>query len=108
MTELKHPRVVADRKGWEALREEKLAPCRVCGTALLIELHHLVARSLGGDDVAANLVPLCGPCHRDVEEHVERACKQLGLSLTDAELAYITVAKYAGYADQRYGGRVAA
>lgn len=103
MMDVKSPRVVADREMWEVLRRAKLGPCRVCSDDFLPQLHHLVARSLGGDDVAANLVPLCGRCHAEVEAHAELACRALQLSLTDAELVYITEAKYAGYVGRRYG-----
>lgn len=94
----------AKAKDWELLRAAKLGPCRICGDPHLPQLHHLISRAQRGSDVADNLVSLCGRCHREVEAHDERACKQLGLNLTDAELAYITARKYEGYADTRYGG----
>ena len=99
----KTPRVTADREMWEQLRRAKLGPCRCCGNNFLPQLHHLLSRSLGGDDVPANLVPLCRRCHELVENHDEHACQPLRLSLTDAELEYLSVKKYAGYADRRYG-----
>jgi len=59
-------RVTASRDGWLRLRQAKLGECRVCETMTLvrgepinIELHHLVPRSIGGDDLEDNLVPLC-------------------------------------------------
>jgi 5-methylcytosine-specific restriction endonuclease McrA len=99
----RNPRVIADREMWEQLRRAKLRPCRICNDAFLPQLHHLLARSLGGDDVPQNLVPLCRKCHQLVEEHDEKACQQLRLTLTDAELEYLSVKKWAGYADRRYG-----
>lgn len=37
--------------------------CISCGHARGVEAHHILRRSQGGDDVAANLVPLCRDCH---------------------------------------------
>lgn len=95
-------RVIEDKEGWEILRRIKLAPCRLCGAQWLPQLHHLVSRSLGGDDVPDNLVPLCAECHQAVEEHFEPACVSLRESLTDRERAYIVGKKGADYLDRRY------
>jgi hypothetical protein len=35
----------------------------------LIELHHVVPRSQGGDDLAVNLAPLCHDHHMILEDH---------------------------------------
>jgi 5-methylcytosine-specific restriction endonuclease McrA len=66
-------RFVATLREWNELRLEKFYghPCRLCRSwALPAGLHHIVPRSLGGDDVAANLVLLCGTgttgCHGHV------------------------------------------
>jgi hypothetical protein len=61
----KYRRVVASRKQWEALRAERLGPCLLCAwlggpQAFPSSLHHVVPRDRFGDDVAENLVPLCG------------------------------------------------
>lgn len=69
-------RLIATIAQWRQLRLLKLGPCRGCPDATLSEyavtLHHLVPRSLGGDDVAGNLIPLCGDgtlgCHGIVED----------------------------------------
>ena len=98
------PRHVATSEEWQVLRDLKLGPCRICSDDYQPELHHLLSRSLQGDDAAPNLVPLCRRCHTEVEAHDELACRQLGLNLTDPELAYLTERKYEGYADTRYGG----
>jgi 5-methylcytosine-specific restriction endonuclease McrA len=53
------------------IRKAKGSWCRLCvlegrrGTRQ-VELHHLIRRSQGGDDVPANLVPLCRQHHRQV------------------------------------------
>lgn len=58
-------RTVASTSQWDLMREAKLGPCLVClwtGAEQLLpsSLHHLVSKSLGGDDVEENLVSLCG------------------------------------------------
>ncbi len=37
--------------------------CVCCGRERQIVAHHIVGRGQGGDDVMANLAPLCDPCH---------------------------------------------
>ena len=79
---------------WIAFRESKLYrnPCRVCGCWKRRTLHHIVPRSMGGDDVADNLVALCGHgttgCHGHLEARDRTALRQLAENLTDAEYAY--------------------
>lgn len=36
--------------------------CRICGRTAS-DGHHVVLRSQGGDDIEANIVPLCHECH---------------------------------------------
>lgn len=33
--------------------------CALCGTTDALHLHHILLRSQGGDDVRANILPLC-------------------------------------------------
>ncbi len=40
--------------------------CALCGRTELLHLHHVLFRSHGGDDVRANIVCLCRPCHDGV------------------------------------------
>lgn len=37
--------------------------CALCGATHPLHLHHVVFRSQGGDDVRANMVPMCIQCH---------------------------------------------
>lgn len=37
-------------------------PCINCGS-IPTELHHVIPKSLGGQDIESNLVPLCSKCH---------------------------------------------
>jgi hypothetical protein len=100
-------RVKADQNEWQRLRSEKIALCRVCSNAVGATLHHLVSKSLGGDDVADNLVPLCGSgttgCHGLVEDHNMWACDLLGRRLSDGERAYVVGKKGAYFLESRYG-----
>lgn len=64
-TRKKYRRIVASRKQWEALREERIGGCLLCQwlnetQAFPSSLHHVVPRDRFGDDIAENLVPLCG------------------------------------------------
>ena len=50
--------------------------CWVCGLAPWTELHHILARSHGGDDDITNLAPVCRDCHRRIEERdMDARCK---------------------------------
>lgn len=82
----------ATQAQWRELHGAKQGPCRVCGLAPPNNLHHLVPRSLGGDDTFDNLVPLCGSgthgCHGLIENRTKWPLRYLGETLTDAEYAY--------------------
>lgn len=99
-------RVVASLNSWESLRYQKLGPCRICGK-VPATLHHLVPRSLRGDDVAENLVPLCGHgtqgCHGDVEAHRPEAVAALRQALRPEELKYILTLKGSVFLERYYG-----
>lgn len=81
-------RHVATQAEWETLREQKLDVCRGCH-ATTVELHHLIPKSLGGDDVADNLVPLCTDCHRKVHVGCDTTRLDVGLALTDEEMGHV-------------------
>jgi 5-methylcytosine-specific restriction endonuclease McrA len=44
------------------------SPCAVCGERRPVEAAHVVPRSQGGDDVRANIAPICGRCHWHVDQ----------------------------------------
>ena len=50
------------------LRDGRRCRVRGCGSAHFLEVHHLRARSDGGDNGEANLVTLCSSCHRHLHE----------------------------------------
>jgi hypothetical protein len=105
-------RIVATPQEWAEIRREKLTgwPCRLCDKPAET-LHHLVSKSLRGDDVPANVVPVCGDgtrgCHGLLEAHDPWACSLLGHRLTKRERDYVT-GKKPGYLERRYGVKEAA
>ena len=58
-------------RAWRRTREQVLnrdgRRCTLCGSTDRLEVHHLVPRSLGGQDAAYNLVTLCHRHHADTQ-----------------------------------------
>lgn len=48
------------------VRERDGNCCRVCGSRVRVQVHHIVYRSRGGSHDTSNLVCLCGSCHDSV------------------------------------------
>lgn len=105
--ERRYRRTVASPKQWQALASAKLGPCRVCTVAnpAYMQLHHLVSREDHGDDVADNLVPLCGECHDAVTRRARLECYELLCELSDAEYAYMVERGGEDYPERAYGIR---
>ncbi len=106
----KYRRHIASRKQWEKIAAEKVGPCRVCGSVASngrlygrIEFHHIVSREDFGDDVAANVAPLCPDCHDCVTRRVPQACRALLLTLRDDEYAYAVTKGGELYFERAYG-----
>ncbi len=78
----------ASKARWTQIAESRQGPCLICGHAPPNELHHLIARSQGGADTEANLVPLCQTDHALIEARDPIAGRMLAAALTDAEYAY--------------------
>jgi 5-methylcytosine-specific restriction endonuclease McrA len=90
--ERRYRRKVASPKQWQAIAEAKGTICRLAAPKLCepgVELHHLVARSRGGDDVADNIVPLCRVHHGLVTGRHPAVIERLDRSLTEGETAYV-------------------
>jgi hypothetical protein len=106
-------RIKATADEWKKLRAAKLdrRACRTCG-AQARSLHHIVSKSLRGDDVENNLVGLCGTgttgCHGLIESREPWARSLLGQRLTLAERTYVISKKGAGWLAVHYGVREAA
>jgi 5-methylcytosine-specific restriction endonuclease McrA len=103
----------ATAAGWVDLRARKLLGlCRVCEDAKAVSLHHVLPRSQGGDDVAENLVELCGDgttgCHGLVEARDPWARSLLGQRLTVPERAYVITKQSVAWLEKNYGVREAA
>lgn len=99
-------RQVASTSAWDLIHEAKDGPCLVClwlGVEQLLpsSLHHVVSKSLGGDDVEENVVSLCGDGtkghHGLIEAHDGETCR-----LFAAALQQFDSAAYA-YAVERLG-----
>jgi 5-methylcytosine-specific restriction endonuclease McrA len=63
----KQPRQKLDPESYEALKNEVLERdgwrCQDCGSAKMLEVHHVKPRSKLGDDASDNLITLCVDCH---------------------------------------------
>lgn len=58
----------ASRTEWAGLHKVFVNErCWICN-GRWSDLHHILSRAQGGDDVVANLAPLCRECHTAVEE----------------------------------------
>ncbi len=64
----KQPRLRLDPESYKALRNKVLDRdgwrCQDCGSAKMLEVHHLRPRSKLGHDASDNLITLCVDCHR--------------------------------------------
>src|SRR5713101_1982427 len=64
----KQPRLKPDPERYEALKNEVLERggwrCQDCGSAKMLEVHHVRPRSQLGHDTSGNLITLCMDCHR--------------------------------------------
>lgn len=97
-------RHVADRDEWGRIVLAKSGPCRGCG-GQAEEFHHLVGRGQRGDDIEANIVPLCKPCHGSITDHLagwEEIAHEIRHSLTAHERAYITAKKSKAWLERTY------
>ena len=103
--ERRYRRKVASPKQWQAIQAAKMGPCRVCSRRYppYMQLHHLVSREDHGDDVADNLVPVCGSCHDFITRRVPLTCADLLGTLSDAEYSYMIQRGGEDYPERAYG-----
>ncbi len=91
--------------------------CRLCRRRVLprwlggfwldsLERHHLVpkgmGRTIGGDDLDDNIIPLCTRCHRAVTEKLRWATMAVRASLLPHEEAYVITRKGQWWLDKNY------
>lgn len=101
------PRIRATSSQWKAIHARKRLgrPCRLCG-APATNLHHIVPRSQGGDDVEANLVEVCGSgttgCHGRIEARDADARSALRAQFSSDEIGYVLDRKGAAWLDGAY------
>ena len=105
-------RMKASRWRWSVMRELLLKSgtrCVGCGTSSRLSLHHVVPKSLGGDDLIANLVPLCGSgtegCHGIYEgrlEGWEAVADGIRAALSPIQRAFVVRKKSEEWLDRYY------
>lgn len=106
-------RIVDDLAGVHKVRFE--GRCRACGRVPsghpldALNRAHLVPRGQGGDDVDANIVPLCGSgssgCHGLLHSHARGwlvVAAALRRRLLPEEAAYVEAKKGRGWLDRAY------
>ena len=101
--ERRYRRKVASPKQWQAIYEAKKGPCRVCFKRGTIQMHHLVSRQDGGDDVADNIVPICPEDHDALTRRVPAISRLLLGHLSDAEYGYMVERGGTDYLRRAYG-----
>lgn len=90
-----------------------LKRCQLCGAVTLaLDPHHIVPRSQGGDDVLANLAPLCTfprldapdakSCHDRITENDPAALRAFRVTLDELQVAYVLERKGEAWLDDRY------
>jgi len=106
----RYRRKVASPKQWQAIIAAKVGPCRVCCDPCAngklygrVQFHHVVPRDLGGDDVAANIAPVCEDCHWRLTQRQPIPCRAFCAALTDAEYAYAIDKGGEGVFERVYG-----
>ena len=99
-------RIVGSRAWWEAQQARKSGRCALCRRKAKTSWHHLVDRSLGGDDAGENLVELCGDgtrgCHGEITGWKGEARPRLRSILNDEQIGYITQRKGQYWLDRYY------
>jgi hypothetical protein len=79
----------ASKQEWQEIRDAFSEDrCWVCNERWA-ELHHILNRSHSGDDVVANLVPVCRNCHGLIEARDPVARSRIRQALMPSNLAYL-------------------
>lgn len=96
-----------DRRAYRQLHHQVVhgKNCTLCNEWART-MHHLVPRSLGGEDVLENVVPVCGDgtrgCHGLLEANDPEARRALRKKLLGCHTDYITMTKSPHFLDLYY------
>lgn len=105
------PRIRASKEEWAGIHKGFVNErCWVCGGSWS-DLHHIVSRAHSGDDVVANLAPLCRACHTAVEERDLHARSKLRQALLPSNYHYLLGklgVSFEGWLERNYPVRIAA
>lgn len=103
-------RIVDPRAGMDKVAAE--GRCRACGKLPTghpldsLNRAHLVPRSRGGDDVPANIIPLCGSgtsgCHGLSHEHHVPTLRAIRRALKPEEVAYVIAKTSRAWLDRSF------
>lgn len=99
-------RIVGSQGWWKAQHRRKTGRCSLCRRTAKTSWHHLVDRSLGGDDIEVNLIELCGGgttgCHGDITGWLKDARCRLREKLTVEQMRYMAERKGPDWVDRYY------
>lgn len=96
-------RRIRDSDLMRLMHSERTKECAITGDTLALELHHVLPRGQGGDDVRANLVFLRGDVHRRITANDPVALRLLGEHIRSERLdtmAYLTFKLGPGRAEE--------
>lgn len=99
-------RIREGKTWWQKQQRRKAGRCSLCRRTTKTSWHHLVERSLGGDDLEVNLIELCGDgtrgCHGDVTMRLRDARARLRRILNAQQIGYIIERKGRDWIDTHY------
>lgn len=62
LTDIKHPYLSTSKK-WQHIYDLYGGKCAICGFSDVVQIHHIIPRSVGGKDTQENLLVLCPNHH---------------------------------------------
>ena len=100
---------IVDPMAIRRFRHNAAPVCQLCGRTFprhWLTVHHIVERSVGGDDVEANFALVCGDgtleCHGAITERRPGARHRLRKTLSEDQVAYVTAKKGEAWLDRHY------
>lgn len=67
------------------IRKQKEDECFICGSTSNLQDHHIIPKSMGGDKLENNKVPLCSKCHRQLHILLDPVIVYLGQAIVDLQ-----------------------